>query len=222
MLLAQITETAERAMREPWPPDTTDHSAQMLSVIRRNRRGLKKLLRNGADPEYVLHHPLSQRWLLRHPRLDVGLWTRGLEWRRDVMGVGEVRLHIEGDPQEALRLGTYVGTCLSPGGLCDDASVAAVLDINKRVLYARQSDGRVLARQLLAITEAEDLYCASVYPLSTPPALRQIFADYDRMLAATLAVPILTVGTYYEVENILSQDWWDDGAWDLGVSERLE
>ncbi|QRK06882.1 hypothetical protein JQX13_43620 [Archangium violaceum] len=55
--------------------------------------------------------------------------------------MGEVTLSLEQDTLEALRLGTHVGSCLGLNGLCD-CSAAVVLDVNKRVLYARGSRNR--------------------------------------------------------------------------------
>jgi hypothetical protein len=112
-----------------------------------------------------------------------------------------------------LKLGTYVGSCLGLGGSFACSAAAVVLDINKQVLYARDDRSTVLARQLVAISDDDRLVPFSVYPSSTPPALLRAFREVDRQLAAALAIEQIGADQHYGIENILSQEWWDDGAW---------
>jgi hypothetical protein len=41
-------------------------------------------------------------------------------------------------------------------------------------------------------------------------------ARFDRAFAAALGIPV-SAGTAYELARILSQGWWDDGAWEVPV-----
>lgn len=41
-----------------------------------------------------------------------------------------------------------------------------------------------------------------------------IAVETDRAFAAALGVPVFA-GTAYELTRILSQDWWDDGSWEV-------
>jgi hypothetical protein len=125
------------------------------------------------------------------------------------------RLRLEQDPLEVLQLGTYVGSCLSIGGLCDYSAAAAALDINKQVIYARTRRGGVVARQLVAISDEGDLVAFAVYPLSAPRSVRRVFADYDQRFATALGLSVRTAqrGTTYSVAEVLSENWWEDGAW---------
>jgi hypothetical protein len=98
----------------------------------------------------------------RRPRSSAAR-RRGIETRGHIEGIGEIRISVEPDPLEALKLGTYVGTCLGRGGNLESAAAAVVLDVNKQVVYARDRRGAVVGRQLLAISEADDLVCFAVY-----------------------------------------------------------
>jgi len=49
--------------------------------------------------------------------------------------------------------------------------VARPLDVNKQVVYARDPHGAVIGRQLLAISEADELVCFSVYATAGPALL---------------------------------------------------
>jgi hypothetical protein len=77
-------------------------------------------------------------------------WRDGIASVRALPGFGEVVLAPENDPQEILRMGSAVGSCLSLG-TCNAYSAANALDANKRIVYARTPTGKVVGRQLLAI-----------------------------------------------------------------------
>ena len=118
-----------------------------------------------------------------------------------------------GGPVEALRLGTYFGSCLSVGGAFDYSAVAVALDVNKQVVYARNRRGSVIARQLLALSEADELIAFAVYPLSAPAAVKRLFARYDRAFAAALGLALRRGDGDYTVAEVIPSNWWDDGAW---------
>ena len=164
-------------------------------------------------------HPLTRRWLAAQPAVDGARWTSGITLEATVAGIGPLTLRAETDPLEALRLGTYVGSCLSVRGLCDYSAVAVALDVNKQVVYARNRRGSVIARQLLAVSEDDELIVFAVYPLSAPAAVKRLFARYDRAFARELGLPIRTGAggeEEYTIAEIISSKWWDDGAWRSG------
>jgi hypothetical protein len=200
--------------------EKTIHAVQLFNRSTYNRRAFKNFLKahwNGQNT-YRQDHPLSQRWLSKHPKLDIDLFSRGITATEAVAGLGEVTLSVEQDPFEALKLGTYANTCLGINGMCNDSSLAIVLDINKRVIYARDSKGRVIGRQLLAWNEVDQLVCFQVYPIKVDRALKQVFRKYDETLAKALGTTVYQENTNEtsapEICFILSKYWWDDGSWD--------
>jgi hypothetical protein len=200
----------------------TRHALLMLDGADVNRRQLRRLITAAidGDPQRRLRHPLTQAWLARHPQLDLGTWLAGIQLHRHVDRIGTVRLAIETDPLEALKLGTYAGSCLGRGGGLSYSAAAIVLDVNKNVVYARDQRGAVIGRQLIAVSEANELVCFHVYA-SNPEQLRPLFREFDRALAARLRVAIFdpsTAASGYEIASVLSHDWWDDGAWCHGSS----
>jgi hypothetical protein len=57
-----------------------------------------------------------------------------------------------------------------------------------------------------------------IYPETCPTTIKELFREYDERFAEALRIPLR--GDYeYEIEHVLSHDWWDDGAWDLGAEE---
>jgi len=196
---------------------TTREALEALELLQQaegNRRGLRRFLRAhlAGDPDYLLRHPATVAWARRHPGIDLATWTRGID-HHFTTGGRAVSIHLERDPLEVLKLGTYVGSCVGLGGSFACSAAAVVLDINKQVLYARDDRNAVLARQLVAISDDDQLVPFSVYPLSTPLVLLRAFREVDRQLAAALAIEQVSADQRYSIENILSREWWDDGAW---------
>ncbi|MDC0712201.1 hypothetical protein POL68_27285 [Stigmatella sp. ncwal1] len=212
-------------LRGGLPADVHDprvrHALQMVSLLQDNRRALRRLLARyfAGGRDFIVRHPVSQAWFARHPRVEPERWMTGLVLRHEVPGMGGVTLSLEQDVLEALRLGTHVGSCLALNGTCDYSAAAVVLDVNKRVLYARDGQGRILARQLLAISRDEQLVPFGVYPESTPQALQAVFLDYDFAFAEALGLSLAEGPSYPEVDNVLSEAFWHDGAWELGRPE---
>ncbi len=200
------------------------HALMIQSGTEENRRGLRRLIRAcyEGDVGYVENHPANRSWLARHPQLTVPTWLAGIELTRECGDSGMVTLSLETDPLEALRLGTYVGSCLGVGGGFTFSAAATVLDINKQVIFARDAEGRFLARQIVAISDEGKLVCFEVYP-RLGPAMQQLFIDYDRAFATAIGTTVLTENHVDDergdVSRILSQGWHDDGAWSLEVDE---
>ena len=136
----------------------------------------------------------------------------------EIPGIGAVSVTVERDPFEMLKLGTYAGSCLDVGGLCTYSAAAVVLDVNKRVLYARDARGNVIARQVVAISEDDRLVLFDVYPAGTSAAVRKLFHAYDLRFAEALGMPIHGGDEEGgDVAHILSRDWWYDGAIDVSA-----
>lgn len=210
----------ERALARGAELSTLDparaHALRIEGWVGANRRALRRLLSVPAPRanDYVFDHPRARQWLARHPAL-----ARKLElWRRGIVLVGHaddatLTLRVCQDPLETLRMGTYVGSCLGLGGDFMDAAAAAALDMNKRVVYARTSTGRVVGRQQLSWSEQGRLVCHMPYPLRATDSLKALFARYDALFAAALEVEIQAPATPYVIASVLSASSYDDGPW---------
>ncbi len=194
-----------------------EYALKVSNYTDSNQRPLRKFLRaylNG-EQDYLLKHPETQKWLKNHKELNISLWQTGINFSQQSSKYGLISIELEKDPLEVLKLGVYSGSCLELGGGFTYSAVAILLDINKQVLYARNEKGKVLARQLIAISEENKLICFEIYPPSASNEIKLMFRDYDELFAKKLDFPINKSYSDYEIENILSKDWWDDGAWDL-------
>lgn len=191
-----------------------NHAVRFYTSIGAHRRAFKRFIQHyiqHGDRFAYLRHPLNLAWFSKHSKLDVNLWGQTGIQRQ----YGNIHLALETDPFEILMLGTYTGSCLGLGGLCDDSAISCLLDGNKQVIYARDQHGRVVARQLLAIDESDRLVCFSIYPLNTPETIQDAFFEYDQGLSDKLQLPIF-YGSQdaYWIEPIVTNNWWDDGNWE--------
>lgn len=227
--LACLERLAREALAGDLRADLTDanavHALEIMAEGEGNKRSLRRFLdaHFAGDARYLERHPETRAWLARHPSLDERLWTEGIETTRDIAPHGPVRVTMERDPLEALKLGTYVGSCLAPGGLCTYSAASVVLDVNKQVLYARDARRAVVGRQLVAISTTGELVCFAVYPHSAPPAIKALFRDHDVAFARALGVPLhqsSKEGSKYEIELILAREWWDDGAFERDEKKK--
>jgi len=196
---------------------TVRHAVAMLEAVGVHRRQLRRMLSAwlAGDREWTSRHPRTREWFAKHPKVDRDAWLTGIATCVDVSGLGRVDLALEADPLEALKLGTYVGSCLGRGGHFEYSAAAVVLDVNKQVVYARDERGAVVGRQLLAMSESEELVCFGVYGAARRE-LEAAFRAFDQALAAKLGIPLFSGSpeAEYEIARILSHDWWDDSAWD--------
>jgi hypothetical protein len=197
------------------------HALCSISQARQHRRAFKRFLHawSAGQTSYLWDHPVSRRWLARYTSLNLEAWRNGIPYESQTTD-GPVRIHVEEDPLEALRLGTVVGSCLGLGGMCADSAPAVMLDVNKQVVYARNSRGVIVGRQIVAISDDCRLVCFKVYPGNVSSELRAAFRDFDERFAATVGLPLHKAGDRYYIENILSRDWWDDGEWDFSVQDE--
>jgi hypothetical protein len=229
--LAAIRQAVERVLAarvgiERIESSTVRHALTMLGSVENHRRQLRRMLMANlsGDREWRLRHPKTKEWFARHPRVNRDKWFTGVEKSADIDGVGRVRLAIEADPLEALKLGTYVGSCLGRGGSFAYSVAAVVLDVNKQVIYARDARGSVVGRQLLAISEDEELVCYSVYGTVKVELLEPLFREFDHAFAAELGLPLFGQRSNsddgYEIASILSHDWWDDDAWNEVIAQQ--
>lgn len=143
-----------------------DNALLMLETVTHNRRLLRRLLRHaaqgdrawvsGLDPNRAFLDRLSTAAI----RTDAWLAERS----RAIDVPGDVfTAYATTDPLEVLQMGSLFGTCLSADRFNAHAAVAAAVEVNKRVLFVKDRHGRVLGRQLLAITGSGDIIGFTCY-----------------------------------------------------------
>jgi hypothetical protein len=143
-----------------------DNALHMLGTVSYNRRVLRRLLRHAACHDHVWMREIGPNRAFLADIAAAGL--RPIEWLAGRSLViagpsGPLRAHAATDPLEVLQMGSLFGTCLSAGKFNAHAAVAAAVELNKRVLFVKDAAGRVLGRQLLALTRAGGLMGFTCY-----------------------------------------------------------
>jgi hypothetical protein len=143
-----------------------DNALLMMDTVRANRRVLKRLLRHAVRGEHTWFLDLEPNRAFLERLRSVGLHPD--EWlarrSRTLVLPGEAwSAFVATDPLEVLQMGSLFGTCLSADQINAHAAVAAAVEVNKRVLFVRDARGRVLGRQLLAITAAGEIIGFTCY-----------------------------------------------------------
>lgn len=191
------------------------HAGLLRAGIRTGRQPLTRFLRaysQGRDTR--LDHAANRQWLAKRPEFPLNAWLRPLRITLPVEGLGDVTLGVEGDPAELLRVGTYTQTCLAPGACNSANAVALLLDVNKRAVFARNSKGRFLARQIVAVGEGGRLVCHAVYPERSSKALEDFFQLYVEDWAMQMRMSIATSSDDETVAPLTVTRWYDDGLWE--------
>ncbi|MEM9455131.1 MAG: hypothetical protein AAGF11_13200 [Myxococcota bacterium] len=179
------------------------------------------LKRRAAPPPWDLReHPANAAFIesLRARKLDPGPWLDG---SGGLDGVGEmtvkhkgqrITLRLEDDPLEIFHMGRHFGTCLSPGH-CNFFSVFVnAADINKRVLYARDAQGRVLGRRLLCLTAQGAIVAFNCYAHDSSWDLDKHSTAFVLRLAEAMGTVVVSRGT---VPTLVAREWYDDGSVDI-------
>ncbi len=160
-----------------------------------NRRFLDGLKARGVRTESWLNSRVCQVAIEGQPRP----WT----------------LAFESNEVEQLLMGYYFDTCLSPNGFNFFSAVANGIDINRRVLYARDWRGQVMGRCLFAIGDAGTIVNYRPYCHDGQTEFELHVARF----AAELAADMGTVVSHTDhVSPLVAPKWYDDGAYDLGNS----
>ena len=132
----------------------------MLGTVTDNRRMLRRLLRHAARGDRDWMRELGPNRAFLGTLAAAG--CKPDEWLAERSLViagpsGPLRARVTTDPLEVLQMGSLFGTCLSAGRFNAHAAVAAAIEVNKRVVYVKDAAGRVLGRQLLALTSAGEV-----------------------------------------------------------------
>jgi hypothetical protein len=177
---------------------------------------LKRLLRarETGDETFAFRHPKNLAWLARHPMLRTKPWFGAFRFEVVVRTMGPVRIAPETDPLEALRMGTLVGSCVSLGGGNEHSGLAVALDANKQVLFMRRPGGAFVARQVVGVSEDDQLVCYPVYPLGSPGPVKDAFLACDEAFARAVGLPLRRVDEGASVVPLLVGHWYEDGLWD--------
>lgn len=196
-----------RVARSLGPMAELDHAFQSLG---------KTLLRAraGAPPWDLREHPRNRTFLDKMERQGIrsDVWLDERNVAATASDGRALSLSLEQDPLEIFHMGGHFKTCLSPGAFNYFSTIANAADINKRVLFARDSEGRVFGRQLLALTDEGGLLAFHCYAHSQRVGFLDIAKEYVTKLAEDMGTLVVAAG---RVSTLVAPRWYDDGPIDF-------
>ncbi len=171
--------------------------------------------RSGQPPWDLREHPANQKFLTQIAERGMAI-ERWLTPPPAQTVTGEdgktVTLRINDDPLAVFQMGSHFNTCLSVGSFNYFSVFANAADINKRVLFAYDSEERVVGRCLIALTDLGGLLTFHPYCHDGTLGFRQMVAAFVNQWAAQLGTTVLPNGT---ISQLVAHDWYDDGSVDL-------
>lgn len=170
--------------------------------------------RAGAKPWDLRDDPKNQAFLatLREEGIDPAPWLD--EPPRPVTAADGTELVVgfASDPLDVFVMGEHFNTCLGADGVNFFSVVTNAADINKRVLYAHRSDGKVAGRCLFALTDGGRILTFEPYAHDGKLEFGRIVRDRALELASRMNTEVVGSGS---VTTLVADEWYDDGAHDL-------
>jgi hypothetical protein len=218
----RLQEALEAKLGGP-PPEDWRQDGEILDVLTALAglpAGFRKLAfrllraRRGPEPWDLREEEPNRAFLAQIERrgIDVRPWLDGVG-PREIEGAPEpLWLDLEKDPLQIMRMGEPFDTCLSPGSFNFFSAVSNAADINKRVLNARDREGVIRGRCLLALTDDGCLLTFRVYAHAHGEVITKAVTKYVLALAGAMGA---NVGAWEEVRTLVANRWYDDGSVDL-------
>lgn len=199
--------------------ETVLQAALLSGNIHYNRKILIEMLRAAVsgDLDWVGQRPENREFLARlnERGTDPAVWLAPHARTVPCPGVAgkRVRIFLETDPLRILPMGSYFGTCLSIHSFNAYSVVANAVDLNKRVIYARDADGRVVGRKLIGLTPDFLLLGFHTFANTADPEEHDTLCGIiDRFARDFAAACGLTTADTGSIETLLAEQWYDDGA----------
>jgi hypothetical protein len=198
-------------------PDVATALHHLASLSAETRSIAQKLLQQRCRPSpwELLSEPANAEFIAGLQRLgrDLGPWLHDGTFSAQIGNPKRSVIYgLERDPLEILQMGSHFNTCLSIGG-CNFFSVFAnIADINKQVLYIRNTDGKVCSRTLLALTKEGCVLPFHTYSHEGGEELHKLTQRFVHDLAARMGSFVVAKGS---VQKLVVKTWYDDGPRDL-------
>jgi len=172
-------------------------------------------VRTKPAPWSMQDHPANTSFIekMKRQRVNMGPWLEFSEpWEWTSTDGSRFMLNFEDDLLEIVQMGTPFGTCLSPGDFNFFSVFANAADVNKKVLFARDSRGVVFGRCLFALSDSGGILVFHPYCHDQRVGFRDCVKDVAGKLADRMNTLVVPNGS---VSNLVSSDWYDDGPIDL-------
>jgi hypothetical protein len=155
---------------------------------------------------YFDSHLKNQEFLkkVRLIGVDTNAWISGFSKSYD-----KVILSVETDPIKVLQMGNYFNTCLSQGKSNAYSTITNAIEVNKKVIYARDMQGKVIGRKLIAMTDRGNIIGYKTYSYNGTLDLKKIFDEYCYDLSQICNSRLINGG---KPSLLLADHWYEDSV----------
>lgn len=174
----------------------------------------------------------NSRWILEEEKnkeflekakqkgINTVTWVDGKETEYEIGGE-KIRIHTENDPLRVLQMGNSMeNSCLSVTGQNREKTPANAVDINRRIVYAEDDNGKLLARAVIGLSNDANLVQGGFYKnvsiddkkaSEIKGKIKEFIFEFSRECNA----PALPWGSSRTVENLVSEEAYDSITYDV-------
>jgi len=159
--------------------------------------------------------PENQNFLnfLSKQGVNTEIWLSGIgKYNYQAESSAPVTIDVAADPLEILNMGGHFKTCLSPGSFNYFSVFANIADINKRVIYGKNSRGKVIGRVLIGLLASGGIKVFNIYYHNAADEFEQYVLKYIERWAQQAGLTLTNRG---ELPTLVANKWYDDGAIDV-------
>jgi len=201
---------------EDWNEDWRN-ALQLSFMTDKNKRILRKLMINAAgnDFQWIYYHPKNIQFLKSLPAsFDRDTWISPPDVTFKI-GNKTYKIEAERNLLKILHMGNYFGSCLSVGDMNDFSTIANAVEINKQVLWIKNSKGKIVGRKLIVLNQFGELYGFNSYGAAlksqNPQPWYKIIFDLYCLKLMKLCNGNLCNKRKEEDQMVLFSKWYDDG-----------
>lgn len=153
---------------------------------------------------YFDSHPENLAFIkkVRLIGVDTDAWMSGFSKSYDNLILG-----IENDPIKVLQMGNYFDTCLSQGKSNAYSAVTNVIEVNKKVIYARDMHGKVVGRKLIGMTDKGSIVGYKTYSYANALDLKKIFDEFCIELSQICNTRLINTS---KPALLFADQWYED------------
>lgn len=165
-----------------------------------------------SDEELFVKHPKNEAFLhqLSQNGFNTHVWIEGIGKKSyKAKSSKEITIDVVSDPLDVLNMGGHFKTCLSPGSFNYFSVFANIADINKRVIYGKRSDGKVIGRVLIGLMPSGGVKVFNIYFHNAEDEFKPRVMEY---IKSWIELTGFTLTDQGDIPKLVSTEWYDDGA----------
>ena len=146
---------------------------------------------------------------LRSLSINCEPWLDSEIWREKTADGTPYKLFFTDSVIDYLLMGFHFRTCLTPGHCNFFSTISNAVDINKKVLYGKTADGKIVGRCLFAINNSGDVLTFGRYQHDDKSGFKEAVGRYLENLTTNMNNE---VSAQPDVSSLVSSRWYHDPA----------